>query len=594
MDRLSAPVRSNGRPPARLRRRVLAFDFDGTLAQDGKVPGVLLDRLARIRDEGNVLFLVTGRRFESHPLEGLRDLMTGIVWENGAVLYHTATGEVYLPFGRVNEHLVTDLERAGVPLEHGTAIVATWSEHEDAVWHAIRARGTDAVVAHNKGALMIVPPGAPKGSGMARLLELCGYSARNLVAFGDAENDVSLLEMADTAVAVADAVPAIRMAADIVATQPGPSGVIEVLERDWCNEPLAPSDKDRPLILIGEDATGTGIYVPCARLATSMMGIFGDSGSGKSWMAGLLAEGMIVEGYQVLVIDAEGDYRGLRMLPQVAALSGDKASLPSPAAVAALVEAASVSFVVDLSGYPYDERPEYVLELFHALAPLRDRKFRPHWILLEEAQEFFHPADRKLTALLEPMLREGGLGLVTYRPDRLAPAVLAAADWMIVARLTARESYEALQPRFGELAARALKTTPRGHAWLCDDGVVELCMASRRIAHVRHLYKYRYVALPKYKRFFFRDEQRYLGIEAASLFELKEILPTLPITSVLYHARRGDFAAWARGALGDESLALHLAKLCHRDLEPEALREAIVERVRGHYAQLYDTARAAG
>ena len=53
------------------------------------------------RDSGYVLFLVTGRRYETVPLGSLGNLFAGIVWENGAVLTHTASGETYLPFGQL-------------------------------------------------------------------------------------------------------------------------------------------------------------------------------------------------------------------------------------------------------------------------------------------------------------------------------------------------------------------------------------------------------------------------------------------------------------------------------------------------------------
>ncbi len=88
-----------------MHRRVLAFDFDGTLAVNGSVPPILQIALDRLRAFGYVLFLATGRRYGSIELGSLSNLFAGIVWENGAVLYHTATEEVYLPFGSVDPRL---------------------------------------------------------------------------------------------------------------------------------------------------------------------------------------------------------------------------------------------------------------------------------------------------------------------------------------------------------------------------------------------------------------------------------------------------------------------------------------------------------
>lgn len=219
-----------------MHRRVLAFDFDGTLAENGIVAPELQQALERLRIGGYALFLVTGRQFERVDLGLLRDMFVGIVWENGALLHHMATGEVYLPFGKVNPDLVDALTTAGVPLEHGRAIVSTWEPYGEIVWRTVHQWGGDAVVVNNKGAVMILPAGAAKGTGLERLLWICGFSPRNLVSFGDAENDLSLLALGEFGVAVGDAVPALKALADLVSTQPGPAGVLDVLQAFWLRD----------------------------------------------------------------------------------------------------------------------------------------------------------------------------------------------------------------------------------------------------------------------------------------------------------------------------------------------------------------------
>jgi hydroxymethylpyrimidine pyrophosphatase-like HAD family hydrolase len=263
-------------------RRVLAFDYDGTLAENGRVPPALQQALENLHLAGYALFLVTGRRFESVDLGSLGEIFTGIAWENGAVLQHIALHELYLPFGHVDARLVKALEEAGVPLEHGLAIVATWTPYEETVWRVLGETGSDAAIVHNKGALMVLPPGAAKGSGLARLLELCGYSPRNLVTFGDGENDLSLFQISETSVAVADAVPSLIEAADLVMSRPGSDGVLAALETYWLSG-RSPDMPRRPehSILLGTDETGAPVSLAGAMLASSNLGVFGDSGSGK-------------------------------------------------------------------------------------------------------------------------------------------------------------------------------------------------------------------------------------------------------------------------------------------------------------------------
>jgi hypothetical protein len=298
-----------------------------------------------------------------------------------------------------------------------------------------------------------------------------------------------------------------------------------------------------------------------------------------------------VAGYQVLLIDPEGDHRGLRSLPRMMALSGDRSLLPAPAFIPLLLEESSTSVVLDLSAYPLAEREAYLADLFHRLHPLKARKYRPHWVVLEEAQQFLPPVDTEVSVALKPMLASGGMAFVTYRPDRMAADVRASLQHYLSTRLREPEVVQALTTMGKIPSAEQLAGTPVGYAWLCGEQLVRLHSAGRRVPHIRHLYKYLDIPLPRHKRFFFRTESGYLGVEAASLFEFKELLPTLPLASLAYHQSRGDFVKWARGALGDEVLAAHLDKLARRDeMAGEALRDALLQRVTDRYIEL-DAAR---
>jgi len=568
-------------------RRVLAFDFDGTLAKQGTVPLALQTVLEQLHTSGYALFMVTGRRFGDAPLGSLEDLFAGIVWENGAVLHHTAADEVYLPFGQVDAHLVKGLEEAGVPLEHGRATVSTTTPHDETVWHVLSEWGGDSAVVHNRGLVRVLPPGAAKGAGLERLLGLCGFSPRNLVSFGDGEDDLSLLQLGETGVTVADAVPSLKEVADVVTTQPGPTGILEALETYWLKGSPGdlPAQHERPIPL-GADADGTQVSLAAAALVDGNLGVFGDSGSGKSWVTGLLVEGMHHAGYQVLVIDPEGDFKGMRALPGFVALEANANTTPPPTMVVTLLEAVTVSVVLDLSLYPIARRDDYVAGLIRALCPMRECMFRPHWIVLEESQQFLPPNGNKVSGALLPILDQGGWAFVSYRPDRLVDEVLAALDHCILTRLREPEAAQALGQMTSQIPEVSLADIPRGHAWLCGQRVARLRPNARRVPHIRHLYKYLDTPLPKHKRFHFRDERHFLRVEAASLLEFLQCLRNLPHESLVYHQRRGDFARWVDTSLGDRILADHLRKLAQRSLVGEALREALLLRVSTHYEEL--------
>lgn len=570
-------------------RRVIAFDFDGTLAENDHVPVDVQRVLEQLIEHGYTLFLVTGRLYEAVALGELAPFFAGIVWENGAVLSQRQSGQLYLPFGHIDPQVVRGFEQAGVPLERGLAIVSTWSPHEQTVADVISNSGSDAVIAHNKGAIMVLPPGTAKGPGLERMLELCDLSPHSVISFGDGENDLSLLQASEGRVAVANAVQGLQSIADLVTTQPGSRGVIEALQTYWLTDRLRefPARNGR-MIPLGHDEQGRPVSLPSSRLASYNLGIYGDSGTGKSWVTGLLVEGMHREGYQVLLIDPEGDHRGLCSLPRMMAIDGDDAALPNPAVTALMLEEASSSVVLDLSGYPHSRRQSYVAELIQRLLPLRRHKYRPHWIVLEEAQEYLpREGGAVLTALL-PLLGEGGWSFVTYRPDLLAVGVRQSLQTCLITRLRNADVLETSIDLPPLPSSKELATTRVGSVWLCGERLVRLHAAGRRVPHIRHFYKYLDTPLPKHKRFYFRTESGYLGIEAASLFDFKELLPTLPAASLDYHQTRGDFAKWIRGALGDDLLAGHIEKLAHRNLTGEVLRDALYDRVSERYADLYE------
>ena len=93
----------------------------------------------------------------------------------------------------------------------------------------IRELGLELQVIFNKGAVMVLPAGVNKASGLAAVaLEELGLSAHNAVAIGDAENDHALLEMVECSAAVANAVPKLKAKADIVTRGERGAGVEEL------------------------------------------------------------------------------------------------------------------------------------------------------------------------------------------------------------------------------------------------------------------------------------------------------------------------------------------------------------------------------
>lgn len=77
----------------------------------------------------------------------------------------------------------------------------------------------------------IGPPGVSKATGIARIAERYGVSSADTVVFGDAHNDLTMFAWAGHAVAMGQAAPEVRAAADEVAPSVWEDGVAKVLAR---------------------------------------------------------------------------------------------------------------------------------------------------------------------------------------------------------------------------------------------------------------------------------------------------------------------------------------------------------------------------
>ncbi len=351
---------------------VLACDFDGTLAENGQITPATWEMLRAARTAGIALILVTGRALDSFLAEGpFAEVFEAIVAENGAVVYFPRRNHVVLPFGTLAPALLQQWHTMDIPVEHGMAIAATVIPHDEAMLRALRESHGCATVEYNRNAMMVLPTGASKGNGLLFALEELGYSPHNVLACGDAENDQSMFDVAELGVAVANAMPGLRKTADAVLPAANGAGV-QMLLRDLLDGQV-PAHRPRPGrdLVLGHRASGVPLRLDPFVMIETNMGILGSSGSGKSWLAGLLVEELLKQKYQVCIIDPEGDYRALGASPRTLLLGGEHTPLPPVASVLNVAEWNNVSLVLDLSMYDWEQRNLYLNDFLRALRGLR-------------------------------------------------------------------------------------------------------------------------------------------------------------------------------------------------------------------------------
>lgn len=211
---------------------LLATDYDGTVASDGHVGPKTIAALERLRVSGRKLVLVTGRHMPNLSTVFSRfDLFDRIVAENGGVLYRPATDEEELLCDPPDERFLALLRARNIPFVPGRTIVASWRPQEKAILQAIRDLDLHLHITLNKDAVMVLPSGIDKASGLEAALRELGIRAQNVVAVGNAENDYAFLRAADCGVAVANALPALKEQADIVLNAPDGEGIVELIDR---------------------------------------------------------------------------------------------------------------------------------------------------------------------------------------------------------------------------------------------------------------------------------------------------------------------------------------------------------------------------
>jgi hydroxymethylpyrimidine pyrophosphatase-like HAD family hydrolase len=538
----------------RMRYFALATDFDGTLAHDSRVDAPTVEALKRLRKSGRIPILVTGRL-----LDDLRsvfphlDLFELVVAENGALLYRPATGESTPLAPEPDARFVEALRTHGVrPLDVGSVIVSTWEPHDTAVLRTIRDLGLELQVIFNKGAVMVLPSGVNKASGLQAALAELKLSTHNVVGIGDAENDHAFLQVCECAVAVANALPALKERADLVTAADHGAGVVELIDALLDSDLAGLHDRlPRHDLLLGKAGERE------IRIAPYPGGLLlaGSSGTGKSTLTTAFMERLIEHGYQFCAIDPEGDYEQF----DGAVVIGDPERPPTVDEIAELLARPNENVIVNLLAVPVDDRASLFERLAPRIAEWRARAGRPHWLIADEAHHLF-PADWHPTALELPQEPFATM-LITTRPRLIAPAALREVETVVAVGETAadtiREACEVLGERVPSPADG--KVAPeRGEAllWTRKDGaLVRFAVAASKTERQRHRRKYAVGELAEEKSFYFRGPEAKLNLRARNFREFTQLANGVDEETWRYHLERHDYSRWFREMIGDDELA---------------------------------------
>jgi HAD superfamily hydrolase (TIGR01484 family) len=537
-----------------MRYHALACDYDETIAPNGRVSERTIEALENVRKSGRQLILVTGRELDDLSSVFPRpELFNRIVAENGAVLYHPTTKEQQTLTQRPPDAFIRELIRRGVErVSVGRVIVATRQPHETTVLEVIRDFGLELQVVFNKGAVMILPSGVNKATGLRAALKDLGLSPHNVVGVGDAENDHAFLELCECSVAVQNALPTLKQHVDWVTSQSHGDGVIELVQTLTATDLSSLQGRLHRKLCIGKRRDGRKV---CLEPYGHNVLVTGTSAGGKSTLAISFLERLEEQAYQFLILDPEGDYSNA---PDGVVLGDEKRS-PSAAEVMEVLAKPEQNAAVNMVALTVEERPKFFEELLPRVQELRARTGRPHWIILDESHHLLPSAWE--TAEVQISRRMSNYMLITLESDRVLPSIVSTMDIVIAVGEDPARMLKTFTETVGEMFPDIAPGTPKAGSaliWLRNSGeppfVFESVMPYAEL--LRHRRKYAEGDLPPERSFYFRGPKGTLNLRARNLTIFIQIADGVDDETWLFHLRSGDIPRWFRDVIKDPELAL--------------------------------------
>jgi len=566
-----------------MRYFALACDYDGTIAHEGVVAPSTIEALQRLKESGRRPILVTGRQLDELLLVFPEfAIFDRIVADNGAVLFSPATRETKVLAEPPPPEFAEVLRSRGVPFSAGQVIVATVEPYDAVVLEVIKEMGLELQVIYNKGSVMILPSGVNKSTGLAAALNELALSPHNTIAVGDAENDHALLNLCEISVAVANAIPTLIDRADFTTALPDGAGVEQLIERILHDDlaGIEPRRPDRQIVLGKQDDTGIGVSI---RPYGASFVIAGPSGSGKTTVVRALIERLTRNGYQISLIDPEGDYDEIEKFVAL----GSASRPPEASEILQILQDPTNNLIVNLIGVPLADRPAYFSALFPKLFELRSRTGRPHWLIIDEVHHLIPKSWDPVVGSLPEKLSE--TIMVTVQVDSVHPAALKSMSGIIAVGpdpdLTVQQFSSAIgfpSPISGPLPHE--KGTVLLWRVSEADGLIPVKIDPPSDEIRRHKRKYAGGELPPDRSFYFKGPNGKLNLRAQNLNMFIQLAQGVDQETWNHHLRQRDFSSWMRENIKDDDLVAEVSEIENApDSAPAETRSRVIEAIHKRY-----------
>lgn len=216
-----------------------------------------------------------------------------------------------------------------------------------------------------------------------------------------------------------------------------------------------------------------GLDLDASQACTQTLGAIAAKGGGKSYLAGVIVEGLYaaaapfavfdpIGNWNAVTLDADGKSPGLA----VVVIGGERADVPLDEDVAELIGGYVVergaSVIFDVSELSKARRKTYVANVAEAMFRAARKAKRPFMVIFEEAQLFAPqvcpPGEQRMLGAVTDIVRLGrnhGLGsmLITQRPQSVSKEVLNQVECLFVGQLRGPQERKAIAGWISEQSA---------------------------------------------------------------------------------------------------------------------------------------------
>ncbi len=198
-----------------------------------------------------------------------------------------------------------------------------------------------------------------------------------------------------------------------------------------------------------------GVDIDAQLVMTGRGCVIGQSGSGKSYLVGVMAEELCRLGLPFCMIDTEGEYSRLKTAFQVIVVGGSDGDVGMPADLEALFRLSiSEGFPVVFDVSDEVDKPAAVEAALYAIYGQEESMKKPYLVIVEEADKFAPQAAHSKLNMIEEISvrgRKRGIGILvaTQRPASISKNVLAQCSYGFIGKLVIGNDIRAVSTLLG-------------------------------------------------------------------------------------------------------------------------------------------------